>query len=209
MGRPLDILVVQSHPNAARDAKAELRKAGHRVHSCYAPGSRGFPCKGLEEPDGCPLDRGVNVALLVRSRVLPRPTALENGVICVIRAGIPLVEQGSPTLDPFDPWIALRLSNQDAVTEGCETAMSQGDEPLRLEILDRVVRLLQRAALPTDSVACSLEHTGTGLLVRLSGPDIDRRLQQALALHVLTAVQSAGRPADPLDVSYTILAMAQ
>src|SRR3546814_9180958 len=58
----------------------------------HEPGEPAFPCKGLVDPSSCPLEGHIDVALLVRPRIAPRPTAVEDGVTCALRAGVPLVE---------------------------------------------------------------------------------------------------------------------
>ena len=110
--------VLESVPAAAERAAIALRGGGHRIHRCYEPGERGFPCKGVRDPAACPLEAGVDVAVLVRPRVAPRPTALETGVSCALRAGIPLVEQGREALDPFAPWVAARVGDGPTGADG-------------------------------------------------------------------------------------------
>jgi hypothetical protein len=204
MGRPLDVLIAESHPHTAADAESVLLDAGHRTHRCYDPESWGFPCKGLLKRDGCPIDRGMDVVLLARRRVAPTPTSLENGVICAIRAGIPVTEQGSVALDPFEPWITSRFDRKADAVEACQEAVVQDLEPLRHDIVRRVRTVLTAAGASLDSVACTLERQGSRLVVRLTGPGLAERLRQAAALEVLTAVQRAGTPANPLDVSYSV-----
>lgn len=208
MTSSLDVLVIESYPHVADDARAAVQAAGHRVHSCYDPGSEGFPCKALLEPDGCPLDQGMDVALLVRHRILLQPTTLENGAICAIRAGVPVAEQGSPILDPFEPWITSRVGVRGDPVQACEAAVSSALEPLRREIMVRATRLLEAAGKPASELACRIERQGQRLAVRLGGPEIGTILRQALALQVMSAVQITRQAADPLDVSYEILRKA-
>ena len=94
MTSPLDILVIESHPGAAVQAARQLEAAGHHVGRCHDSDCRGFPCRGVFDPQERPLSAVPDVALLLRSRVDPRPTPLEHGVSCAIRAGFPLVEGG-------------------------------------------------------------------------------------------------------------------
>lgn len=204
MTPPLDVLIIESHPRTATEAESVLRHAGHRTHRCYDPDSRGFPCKGLLNPHGCPIDQGVDVAVLARRRVQPSPTSLENGAICAIRAGIPVTEQGSPTLDPFEPWVNSRFDKASDIVEACEVAIARGLEPLRRSIGERVTRLLGAAGASSDALACSIERQGSRLMVRLTGPPVAERLRQAAALEVMTAVQGSGAVADPLDVTYSV-----
>src|SRR3546814_11583513 len=117
----MDVLLIQSRPGAARAAAESLEAAGHRVHLCHEPGEPAFPCKGLVDPSSCPLEGHIDVALLVRPRIAPRTTAVEDGVTCALRAGVPLVEQGSQVLAPYAPWVTLRPPpDANAVAAGGE-----------------------------------------------------------------------------------------
>jgi hypothetical protein len=129
MAQTLDVLVMESHPHAADEAVAALVAAAHRVHRCHEPGGRSFPCVGLTNPGACPLDRGIDVALLVRRRIAPRPTPWEGGVSCVIRAGVPLIEEGPEILDPFEPWVTAR-SDGDVVA-ACSRVLEEGRSTAR------------------------------------------------------------------------------
>src|SRR3546814_13181207 len=82
--------------------------------------------KGLVDPSSCPLEGHIDVALLVRPRIAPRPTAVEDGVTCALRAGVPLVEQGSEVLDPYGPWVALRTHTDADSVADCEEAITPG-----------------------------------------------------------------------------------
>jgi hypothetical protein len=203
MSPSLDVLVTESHAGAAAEAEAILRNAGHRTHRCYDPESQGFPCKGLLKPDGCPLDHGIDVALLARRRVLPTPSSLENGVICAIRAGIPVAERGPEVLDPFAPWVSARFEDTADVVDACEQAVVEGLEPLRHHILDSVNKTLTAAGAESGALGCTIERQGSRLIVRLSGPAVAERLRQAAAVEAVAAVHRAGVDTDPLDVSYT------
>src|SRR3546814_20188340 len=133
----MDVLLIQSRPGAARAAAESLEAAGHRVHLCHEPGEPAFPCKGLVDPSSCPLEGHIDVALLVRPRIAPRPTAVEDGVTCALRAGVPLVEPGSELLDPSGPWVTLRTHTDDAVVASCAEATQLRHDPLRPALLPR------------------------------------------------------------------------
>jgi hypothetical protein len=200
MTRHLDVLVLESERGAARKAEAALTAAGHRVHRCHEVGDRGFPCLGLTEPAGCPLDRSIDVALVVRSHVDPKPTPLEDGVSCAIRAGVPLVEDGPDLYDPYGSWLADRVDEQGVVA-AVHRAAAGVDDPLRTAILDRCALLLQAHAIPQEAVACSFEPDGGSLRVELAvDAPVDRQLSQAMAVRVLDAVRSTGRTYGHVDV---------
>lgn len=130
--RPLDVLVIESHQGAAAPASDDLAAAGHRVHRCRDDRSHGFPCRGVVDPDACPLAAQTDVALVVRWRIDPRPTELEQGVTCALRARVPLVEAGPAALDPYAPYLAGRVDGDVvAMCEAASTA-SHAREPASL-----------------------------------------------------------------------------
>src|SRR5690606_32972652 len=135
--------------------EAELVAAGHRVHRCHHADSRGFPCVGITE-GACPLDGPLDVALLVRRHVSPRPAPLEEGVSCVIRAGVPLVEDGPDVLDPYEPWVAGRVSPDAGVEATCQKAAASAYDPLLDAIAERTAAVLRSSGLRPDQMTCDL-----------------------------------------------------
>lgn len=201
MTKPMDVLVVESHPHAADLAVDALEGAGHRVHRCFDDDALGFPCRGIVEPTSCPLDGPIDVALLVRHRINRRPTGLEDGVRCAIRAGIPIVEEGTDVLDPYTPWISARIPRGADVVQACQTAAARELEPLSASIHERIAALLSSVAIDRDSVRCRIETTGHRLDVHLELPAaVTRGMEQALAVRVLDAVRSSGRTFGNVDV---------
>lgn len=190
MTRSLDVLVLESRDGVATEAARSLEAAGHRVHRCHEPGDRGFPCRGVTEPNGCPIDGHVDVALLVRGRVTPRPTPLEDGVSCAVRAGIPIVEEGSDLLDPFDPWITDRVRADGDVAMACALAADRALDPLRESIRAKIGPLLTAAGIAPATVGCDVDPDGSSLQVHLDVPvEVDRSLEQAIGVRVLDAVR--------------------
>jgi len=197
----MDVLVVESHPHAADLAVDALEEVGNRVHRCYDEDSRGFPCRGVVELASCPLTGSIDVALVVRLRINPRPTRLEDGVRCAIRAGIPIVEDGTEVLDPYAPWISERLPHGADVVQACQLATSGALEPLSSSIHERIAALLTSGAIDRDRVQCRIEETGHRLDVHLDLPTaVTRGMEQALAVRVLDAVRSSGRTFGNVDV---------
>jgi hypothetical protein len=201
MFRPLDVLVMESQRGAADAAVDALVTAGHAVHRCHQADDRGFPCVGVIRPDDCPIDRRVDVALLVRPHVEPRPSPLEDGVSCAIRAGVPLVENGSDLLDPFDPWVAERVATELDVVAACTRAAERSLDPLRADVLDRLTVLLEGKGIRPDEITCRFVRDGGSLTVELDVPaPVERRLEQAMAVRVLDAVRSSKRTYGEVDV---------
>jgi hypothetical protein len=192
MTRSLDVLVLENRAGAADERVRALELAGHRVHRCHDAGDRGFPCRGVSHPGSCPLDRRIDVAVVVRRRVTPRPTALEAGVQCALRAQVPLVEDGPEALDPFGPWIAGRVGEDDDLVAACALAVDRSFDPLRDQVRAKVAPLLQNAGIDPGSVACDVERTGPALSVRLDVPvAVSTAVEQALGVRVLDAIRSS------------------
>jgi len=210
MTTTLDVLLIESHPGAGTSGADRLAAAGHRVHRCYpateGPGADGrvalrdrYLCAGVTT-GSCPLDDGIDVALLVRHRLATQPHASEGGVSCALRAGIPVVEDGPELLDPFEPWLTGRVAGDVAAT--CEAVGDGAFEPLRREIEVGTGRLLTAAGVDPAAVACTFEPRGSRLHVILTSPAITPALEQSLAVRVLDAVRAADRTYGQVDVSY-------
>jgi hypothetical protein len=114
------LLVIESDPHAADTTAATLQAAGHEVVRCFAPGVGSFPCQALTE--GCPIDEGIDVALVLRARPWPKPTPCERGAVCAIRAGVPLVVAGNRALDPWASWASAGLDGTEGLVAACEEA---------------------------------------------------------------------------------------
>jgi hypothetical protein len=208
MTEPLGVLVIESHSGAAAPAVAALEAAGHRAMSCYADGERAFPCVGITEPALCPIDRGADVALLVRRRISPRPTPLEGGVPCAIRAQLPIVESGPDILDPFEPWIAKRSTGDDVVA-ACEQAHREVFDPLRDDITTRLGPVAGTDGFDPEALDCDIRTDGDALRVGVSGPGLSRARKQAIGVRVLDAVRDTGRRYGKVDVRYDTTDPAQ
>jgi hypothetical protein len=200
MTTPLEVLVIESYPGAAAWAVHDLEAAGHRVQRCYDEDAPGFPCRGVLDAARCPLARHADVALLVRGRVAPRPTALEQGVTCALRAAVPLVEAGPAALDPFADWLAARVD--DDVVATCEAASDAAFGELRRDILRLAAPVLLAAGIGANQADCRLEPVATQLSVRFDLPaTVDPAVRQALAVRVLDAVRRSRRTYGPVRVS--------
>jgi hypothetical protein len=200
MTTPLDVLVMESHDGTAELATRALVQAGHRVHRCHPPGDRGFPCVELERPGSCPLNAPVDVALAVRREVTPSPTGLEDGMRCAIRAHVPVVEDGPETLDPFDPWLAARVTDGDVVG-ACEAAAERAFAPLEREVMQRIGGLLSVAGVPASDVSCRVVADWPRLIVRVDvTAALDTSIEQAIAVRALDAVRSRPSTLGSVDV---------
>jgi hypothetical protein len=204
MGNQLDVLLVEHRPGVgARDVQT-LEEAGHRVQRCHsAPWEDGernrhdrHLCAALKEGT-CPLDLGVDVALLVRPRISPRPSIYEQGVTCAVRSGVPVVEAGPDALDPFAGVIDLRVEFD--VVDACETAARERYERIA-EAIRKRIDLSGTAA--TSSPEVEVGRDGDRLVVVVSGPDVEPLEVEAIVGSTLDAIGEVARGFAKVDVRY-------
>jgi hypothetical protein len=202
MTKTLDVLVVGRDRIATEQAMAQLEARGHRVHTCHEPGEPAFPCVGLLDPAACPLDAGIDVALLVRRGVHPGPLVEEDGVRCALRAGIPVVEDGSDILDPFDPWITDRVHASSDISAACMAAADRRFDELRSLVRQRIAGLAAAVGISALDTACLISHAAGDLVIDLHVPvALSAQQQQAFAVRVLDAVHASGRTYGQVNVN--------
>lgn len=207
MTTPLQVLLIESDPSAGDAHARQLGAAGHEVHRCYAEARTGrvplrdrYLCTGVTA-GRCPLEAGVDVALLVRSRLATSPGRREAGVSCALRAGVAVVEDGPEVLDPYEPWLAARVDGDTVAA--CEAAAAGNLAALAREVSRRVELVLRGAGIDPGTVACRVLRSGVHLRVVLSGPAIQTSTRSALAVRALDAVRSSTRRTlGQVDVDY-------
>jgi hypothetical protein len=170
---PMRVLLMDSHPGAAEPAADALTSAGHEVVRCRDPFSPTHPCAGYD--NDCPIDHAsVDVALDVRGRPLPRPTAGEHGVVCASRAGVPVVIAGQVAFQPFETLTTVELAGTRSVVTACEAAVASVDEADRGKVA--------AAVLAATGLATDVERrAGEDLLVTVH--DADDPGKAAVAAH--------------------------
>lgn len=89
-----------------------LVDAGWEVVSCHPDVWAPFPCRGLAGGT-CVLDDRPDAALIVRRRPWPRVQPPEQGVVCMARAGVPVVVAGAVTPNPFAAVTAAEVRGAD------------------------------------------------------------------------------------------------
>jgi hypothetical protein len=203
MGTPLNVMVLESHPGVAQHAADQLGSAGHRVHRCHEPADKGFPCSGVASPADCPLEQRIDVALVVRRGVAPRPTPLEDGVACAIRAGVPVVEHGADVLDPYTPFLAARVGGTATeVVTACEDVAGDALEATEGEVSIALQQFLRANDLDPEAVRVRLEHLDDSLHIHLEGADLDQRLRGLLGVKAVDACRRRTRRCRSVDVSF-------
>lgn len=198
MTKTLDVLLIESNPGDADSAARRLVLAGHHVHRCYADAESAV-CTALTD-ETCPLDAGIDVALLARGQSTPRPTSTEAGATCALRAGVPLVESGPAAFDPFEPWVSARV--EEDVVAACEEGSLRGYDSLRAGIMARTERSLRGAGVDPSDVEVTFVYDAPRLTVQMRGPAVTPAVQQALGVRVLDALRVEPRTYGQVNVTY-------
>jgi hypothetical protein len=181
------VLVMDSHPGSAGPATDTLLADGHDVIRCRDQFTPNQPCLGHE--GACPIDESrVDVALDVRGRPLPRPTAGEHGVVCASRAGIPVVISGQVAFQPFETLTTVELTGTSGVTSACEAAVAAADRSER--------RAVAEAVQSATGLAAEVERTNEDVLVTVHGAADAGRA----AVRAHQAVRSVDRTARTVTV---------
>ena len=201
--RSIDVLLLESHPYVGNQAAQALEAAGHRVHRCYSYG-QSRDCKALADGGGgCPIDDGIDVAVLIRRPLEPMPTHLEDGVRCARRAHLPIVEQGPEHPDPWERWIDIRVApDSDELALVASAAARWVDGPAHAAIIRTLTPLLEASRIDPAAVECRIEHSGTARDVHVTLPTAaDARLRSAIGVRVLDALRAtATRTLGNVDV---------
>lgn len=202
----LDVLVMEASPGDGVADARRLEEAGHRVHRCYdddtpADPSGWRPCVALTH-GWCPLDEQIDVALLSRSRLTPRPGAGEVGVRCAVRAGVPIVEDGDALLDPFAEWVDHRTDGASVVA-ACEEAAAAAFEPVQDRMRHLSERLLEPHGATADQLRLRAERDGSRLAVVVHGPPVPDATARAVCDRAHAALRLAPRRYSVVDVSYS------
>ena len=201
MTKPLDVLLLESHPHVGDSTAVLLEEAGHRVLRCHGVGAPGFPCVGLTDPSGCPVHGGVDVAVDVRRKDASETTALEDGVSCALRAGVPVVEVGGHESAPLRSWTFP--AGASPVAEAVEAVAAKRYVSLEAAIVDGIALLAAKNDVDPGAFACRITRHGRGLSVEVSGPPVAGGLQQAMAVRAYGIVRdTASVSPDEVAVGY-------
>lgn len=194
MTKPLDVLVMESHPGAAARPCTPWRQRATTSTAATTTTAR-LPLPRSDRSRRVPLARHTDVALLVRRRVAPRPTALEQGATCAIRAGLPLVEAG-PSRSTIRALARRSRRRERRVHLRGLSDAAIGE--LRREILRLAAPILFSAGIMTSQTLCRIELEATRLPLKFDLPTaITPAVKQALGVRVLDAVRAPDAPTGP------------
>ena len=195
------VLVVGTLPGGIRRAEERLLEAGHEVVRCHEPGDTSFPCAGLVEDRGCPLEQApVDVVVTARDRPWPRPSPFEDGATCALRQHAPLVVLGT-ALHPFESWVARSVDDDADLVDACEEAAA-APLPRHSEIATEATRgVLTRVGVDPADTAAIVRHQRGSLLVELDLAPHPDGVEGNMVANVITALRSFDPHAAGINVS--------
>jgi hypothetical protein len=194
----LNVMVLESEPDAANIAGQELRDAGHTVLSCHDAGHASFPCRGVTQPAGCPLSsHKVDVALVVRSGNRAQPTLGEDGARCALVHRVPLVVAGTPLFDPFDEFATRTLDRTYDVVETCEQAAAA---PIT-ELGDRATQVLNELVERLPDATAEVTRRAGRLDVHVrNGRDMTRHERAQVSVRIMMTLRELDPHSAGIDV---------
>jgi hypothetical protein len=169
------VLVLESQPGVGLPVVERLRDGGHEIVRCDAP-DRSVPCRGVIVGEHCPLDRRVDVAVLVQE---PGTTWVEHGAICAMRDRVPVVEvTGHPDLPSPTPGVTAVVRADDDIVAACRRVAADGTAHARA-VTHQLVALdvVTPAELASGDVVVRVERGPSRLrmVVTLAGTATARR----------------------------------
>jgi len=199
----VDVLVLETEPNAADKVVDQLTDRGHRVSRCHSTERPAFPCRALEGQRPCPLaDPGIDVAVTVRVNPGTLPSLGEDGVACALRARVPLVVAGRATVNPYEDWADDVVEDGD-VAGACERVVTA---PVRshTHVAQLALRdALRRRAGSASGAEAAVWRDRCGLKVQLDGiNDLDQSVRGLVAAEVAAALRDFDAHTPRIDISF-------
>jgi hypothetical protein len=195
----MNVLVNEAEPGAADHAIELLEAAGHRVVRCHERGDASFPCAALVPGGTCPLrNPGVDVAVTVRRHPRARPSLLEDGIACALRARVPVVVSGTVLLNPYEELGAEVVEGEHVV--GAVERMTVAASPNHSAIATDALRSALHSH--TGDVIATVVRSRSGLQVELEAlPAVVRAAVKRAIPRVIAALRDYDRGALRIDVS--------
>jgi hypothetical protein len=191
------VLVLESERHSADEAIGRLEAAGHEVVRCHEPAWQAFPCVGMQ--GDCPVEEGVDSAVVVRNRGYGLPSPFEDGARCAARHGVPIVVIGDAATNPFEAWTAAHTT-VDAVSDAVEDAAAKPLPHLSVTATNTLRDFLAREEIPGAGSA-TVRRAAGGLTVDLHlEADLDAALVEQAALRVMAAVRRIDSTSPRVDV---------
>ena len=200
-GVTMRVLVTETTPGASALVSGQLQAAGHEVLRCHAAGAPAFPCSGMADGP-CPIETGIDVALTVRRRPQSSPAPAEDGVLCALRARVPVVIAGQTLFQPFSGFDAVEVPGDADVVAAVEAA-ARDRRPQHEAVAGRVLETTLTTAGETDPSDARVTRSRDGLAVELCvASTVPREVQSRAAVRVVGALREFDRHAPRIDVSF-------
>lgn len=195
------VLVTETTPGASALVTDQLQAAGHEVMRCHTAGAPAFPCTGMADGP-CPIEVGIDVALTVRRRPQSSPATTEDGVLCALRARVPVVIAGQTLFQPFSGFDAVEVSGDADVVAAVEVA-ARGRRPQHEAVAASILQTTLTTAGETDPAEVRITRSRDGLAVELCvASTVSRAVQSRAAVRVVGALREFDRHAPRIDVSF-------
>ncbi|HEX6312775.1 MAG TPA: hypothetical protein VF152_14260 [Acidimicrobiia bacterium] len=195
----MNVLVNEAEPGAADHEIELLESAGHRVLRCHRREDGPFPCVGLQPAGVCPLhEPGIDVAVTVRSQPRSRPSLLEDGIACALRARVPVVVSGNVFLHPYEDLGVDTVEGEHVV--GAVERVAMAPSPGHGEVATEALRDALDAA--SGDVIATVTRSRSRLRVVLqAAPTIDAARVKAVIPRVVAALRAYDRDTPRIDVN--------
>jgi hypothetical protein len=137
----------------------------------------------------CPIDDGVDIAVTVRrADADPEPSGRELGVLCAIRAGVPVVTTGDGSTDVLAGWVSGRAL-PGAVATMCDRVVAADDGTMLRQVDAAIAPVLSSSGTDPADVAVSLERRPDRLVVHLeTAGSVPERVTGAIAVRAVAAL---------------------
>lgn len=146
----MKVLLVESSPNQSSDLSEQLVSEGHEVVRCAD--DHGGPCRGVDHHAECPLEQGVDLAILTREPKSPQ-TLTEMGSICAQRHRVPLVVVDPAQLFDELPSVSVASALANRVVESAYAAAVRRELenlPIVVDVRHLVDRVIVNLQLPSS-----------------------------------------------------------
>ncbi|MGY6502537.1 MAG: hypothetical protein ACXIVQ_16755 [Acidimicrobiales bacterium] len=198
------VLVVEGAQGAAAEASEALGRAGHQAASCRA-NPDAVLCDGIVGDD-CPIDHGVDAALLVRAAGAGAPTAAEDGVRCAIRHHIPVAVVGAATSNPYRGFAREIVDDADGDRRHVVAAVERAGRAA-LAAHTAAARAMLRSVLDQEGVeapsadAAVVRHGDHLVVTLLPGTRLPDMVAETASVRALAAVRALDRETSIIDVT--------
>ena len=195
----MHLLLTETVTPRARDAARSLREAGHVVHACHDEGDVDATCGALRG-ESCPLEADpVDLVVTVRPMGAPKPTPLEDGVLCAVRRKVPVLVAGSTAGDPWARWERLVWPGTDLaepVARAAEAPLAEHSYAATAALR----RSLAAAGLPIDPVARVVRAGAYLKVVVACDAPLPASVAQRAAVRICQTVRAVDPWARGIDV---------